>query len=136
MGDPAGPPRAAAPARAAFPATRSILGQIAAGATRRRVGLRPRGGRRCARATALFADEDGAAVGAITSGGFGPSLDAPVAMGYVPIALAAPGTRLFGRLRGKMLPVTVAKMPFITPGYKRAERRRDGCCDSPRSTSG
>jgi aminomethyltransferase len=41
-------------------------------------------------------------------------------MGYVPIALAAPGTRLFGQLRGKKLPVTVAKMPFITPGYKRA----------------
>ena len=61
----------------------------------------------------------GAAVGRITSGGFGPSLDAPVAMGYVPIALAAPGTRLHGRLRGKSLPATVAKMPFITPGYRR-----------------
>ena len=86
--------------------------------------------------TELFAEEDGEAVGAITSGGFGPSLDAPVAMGYVPIALAAPGTRLSGRLRGRMLPVTVAKMPFIDPGLQTAEGRRDGCCDSPRSTSG
>jgi aminomethyltransferase len=41
-------------------------------------------------------------------------------MGYVPTALAAPGTRLQGRLRGKMLPVTVAKLPLIKPGYKRA----------------
>ena len=59
-------------------------------------------------------------MGRVTSGGFGPSLDAPVAMGYVPIELAAPGTRLFGRLRGRMLPVTVAKLPLIEPGYKRA----------------
>ena len=102
-----------------FPGDAVILGQIAAGATRRRVGLRPEGRAPMREATALFAAEDGAAIGAITSGGFGPSLDAPVAMGYVPIELAAPGTPLFGRLRAKMLPATVTKMPFITPGYKR-----------------
>ena len=56
----------------------------------------------------------------MTSGGFGPSLDAPVAMGYVPAGSAAPGTRLFGRVRGKMLPVTVARMPLIEPGYRRS----------------
>ena len=55
----------------------------------------------------------------MTSGGFGPSLDAPVAMGYVAIGQAAPGTRLLGQLRGKMLPVTVAKLPLVAPGYKR-----------------
>jgi aminomethyltransferase len=55
----------------------------------------------------------------ITSGGFGPTVGAPVAMGYVPAAQAAPGTRLLASLRGKMLPVTVAKMPFVKPGYKR-----------------
>ena len=70
--------------------------------------------------TELFEGEAGAAVGAVTSGGFGPSLGAPVAMGYVPIASAAPGTPLQARLRGKMLPVTVARMPFVKPGYKRA----------------
>ena len=70
--------------------------------------------------TELFASEDGTPVGRITSGGFGPSLGAPVAMGYVPIDLAAPDTRLFGSVRGKMLPVTVARMPFIETGYKRA----------------
>ena len=69
--------------------------------------------------TELLALEDAEAIGSITSGGFGPSLDAPVAMGYVPIELAAPGTRLLGRLRGRLLAATVSKMPFITPGYKR-----------------
>ena len=102
-----------------FPGDTVILDQIARGATRRRVGLRPEGRAPMREGTALFADEAGGAVGSVTSGGFGPSLDAPVAMGYVPIASAAPDTRLLGRLRGKMLPVTVARMPFVEPGYKR-----------------
>jgi glycine cleavage system H protein len=104
-----------------FPGADAILGQIAAGARRRRVGLLPEGRAPMREGTELFAGEDDdAAIGSITSGGFGPSLNAPVAMGYVPIEHAAPGTRLFGRLRGKMLPVTVAKLPLIKPGYKRA----------------
>jgi aminomethyltransferase len=104
-----------------FPGADAILGQIAAGARRRRVGLLPEGRAPMREGTELFAGEDdGEAIGSITSGGFGPSLNAPVAMGYVPIEHAAPGTRLFGRLRGKMLPVTVAKLPLIKPGYKRA----------------
>jgi aminomethyltransferase len=102
-----------------FPGDEVILRQIASGATRRRVGLRPEGRAPMREGTGLFLDEHGAEAGTITSGGFGPSLDAPVAMGYVPIASAAPGTRLLGRLRGKMLPVTVTRMPFIEPGYKR-----------------
>jgi aminomethyltransferase len=97
-----------------------ILGQIATGAGRRRVGLLPEGKAPMREGTEIFADEAGPAVGAITSGGFGPSVNAPVAMGYVPIGQAAPGTQLQARLRGKMLPVTVAKLPFIRPGYKRA----------------
>ena len=100
-----------------FPGEAVILGQIAEGASRRRVGLRPEGRAPMREGTELVAD--GGTVGAVTSGGFGPSLDAPVAMGYVPIDLAAPGTRLLGRLRGRELPATVAKMPFIAPGYKR-----------------
>jgi aminomethyltransferase len=55
----------------------------------------------------------------VTSGGFGPSLDAPIAMGYLPSALAVPGTRVFAELRGKRLPVTVTTLPFIVPKYKR-----------------
>ena len=110
-----------------FPGAGAILGQIAAGAARRRVGLRPEGRAPMREGTELFADEAGEAVGAVTSGGFGPSLDAPVAMGYVPIALAAPGTRLFGRLRGRMLPVTVAKMPLISRATGGREGRRERC---------
>jgi aminomethyltransferase len=103
-----------------FPGAGTILGQIAAGAERRRVGLRPEGRAPMREGTELFVEATGKAVGRITSGGFGPSLEAPVAMGYVPIGQAAPGTRLLGRLRGNMLPVTVAKMPMIEPGYRRA----------------
>jgi aminomethyltransferase len=104
-----------------FPGDTVILDQIEAGASRRRVGLRPEGRAPMREGTELFADPASeTAAGRITSGGFGPSLDAPVAMGYVPIDLAAPGTRVSARLRGKMLPVTVARMPFITPGYRRA----------------
>jgi len=114
------PARRSGGARAGgFPGAEVILRQIAEGATRRRVGLLPEGRAPMREGTELFAAEDGPAIGAITSGGFGPTLGAPVAMGYVAIDHAAPGTRLFASLRGKMLPVTVAKMPFIRPGYKR-----------------
>ncbi len=115
------PARRAGGARAGgFPGAGAILGEIAAGAARRRVGLRPEGRAPMREGTELFADEAGEPVGRVTSGSFGPSLDAPVAMGYLPVALATPGTRLFGRLRGRMLPVTVAKLPLIEPGYRRA----------------
>jgi aminomethyltransferase len=103
-----------------FPGADTILGQIAAGASRRRVGFAPEGRAPMREGTEIFAAEDGTPVGRITSGGFGPSVDAPVAMGYVPAGHAAPGTTLSGLLRGKMLPVKVARLPFITPGYKRA----------------
>ena len=115
------PARRAGGARAGgFPGAETILGQIAAGAARRRVGLLPDGREPVREGTELFAEEGGEAVGRITSGGFGPSLDAPVAMGYVPIGLAMHGTRLLARSRGKMLPVTVAKLPFVKTGYTRA----------------
>ncbi len=103
-----------------FPGAAVILGQIASGATRRRVGLLPEGRAPMREGVELFADEAGPAVGRITSGGFGPSLGKPVAMGYVPIDLAAPGTRLWGELRGSRLPATVARLPLIRPGYRRA----------------
>ncbi|MBE0555344.1 MAG: glycine cleavage system aminomethyltransferase GcvT, partial [Rhodobacteraceae bacterium] len=66
---------------------------------------------------ALF--HDGAEVGRVTSGGFGPSVGAPIAMGYVPAALAAIGNALDGEVRGKRLPVSVAAMPFQPTTYKR-----------------
>ena len=103
-----------------FPGAAVILDQIAAGAGRRRVGLLPEGRAPMREGVELFAEEGASPVGAITSGGFGPSLGAPVAMGYVGTEFAAPGTRLLALLRGKPAPVTVARMPFVKPTYKRA----------------
>jgi aminomethyltransferase len=101
-----------------FPGAARVLAELETGAPRRRVGLRPEGRAPMREGTEIT--EAGAVVGAITSGGFGPSLGAPVAMGYVPTPRAAPGTELGATLRGKSLPVTVSSLPFITPGYKRA----------------
>ena len=103
-----------------FPGADIILKQLAEGATRRRVGLLPEGRAPVRGGTSLFAEaEGGAPVGTVTSGGFGPTLEAPVAMGYVPAEQAGSGTRLFAEVRGKRLAVTVTPLPFVTPGYKR-----------------
>jgi aminomethyltransferase len=115
------PARRAGGARASgFPGAARILDELAAGAPRRRVGLKPQG-RAPVRAHApLFRDGAGAAgIGMVTSGGFGPSLDAPIAMGYVSASCAQPGTTVFAEVRGKRLPVTVSELPFVTPHYKR-----------------
>ena len=102
-----------------FPGADVILPEFEAGAARRRVGIAPEG-RAPIRGGALFRDETSTdPVGHITSGGFGPTTEAPVAMGYVDTALSAAGTRLFADLRGKRVAVTVATLPFITPRYKR-----------------
>lgn len=103
-----------------FPGAGTILGQIEAGAARRRVMLLPAGRAPMREGVEIFATAEGPAIGRVTSGGFGPSLGAPVAMGYVPTALSAPGTGVLGRLRGIMQPVKVAATPLIHPGYKRA----------------
>jgi aminomethyltransferase len=69
--------------------------------------------------TAIFdAPEGGAPIGAVTSGGFGPSVEAPVAMAYLPAGLA-PGATVWGEVRGKRLPATVAALPFHPARYKR-----------------
>ncbi len=103
-----------------FPGAQKILHQMEHGTASRRVGLLPQGRAPMREGTQLFATEDALSpVGSVTSGGFGPSLNAPLAMGYVPGGLAEPGTLLFADVRGKRLPVKVAHMPFIKPGYKR-----------------
>jgi aminomethyltransferase len=103
-----------------FLGAKKILGQFASGAPRRRVGLRPEGRAPVREGAALFADGDSIApIGAVTSGGFGPTLNAPVAMGYVPTALAANGTRVFAEVRGQRLPLIVAPTPFVPNTYKR-----------------
>jgi aminomethyltransferase len=58
-------------------------------------------------------------VGRVTSGGFGPSLDAPVSMALLDTTHAAPGTRLFAEVRGRRLPVTVTPLPFRAATFKR-----------------
>jgi aminomethyltransferase len=103
-----------------YPGAAIIIGQLEGGAPRRRVGLRPEGRAPVRAGAPLYAEIDaGAAVGSVTSGGFGPSLDAPIAMGYLPAAHAVPGTRVFAEVRGKRLPAVVASLPFIVPKYKR-----------------
>ena len=103
-----------------FRGAETILGQLEHGAARHRVGLRPEGRAPVRAGAPLFAAEDASVqIGKVTSGGFGPSLNAPIAMGYLPTALAVPGTTVFAELRGKRLPVAVARLPFIEPKYKR-----------------
>jgi len=65
------------------------------------------------------AEAGGEAVGRVTSGGFGPSLGAPVAMGTLPSVLASPGTRVFAEVRGQRLPLVVSPLPFVPAGFKR-----------------
>ena len=100
-----------------YPGAGRVLHEMAAGPARLRVGLRPDGRAPMREGTRLFAGAE--PVGEITSGGYGPSVGAPVAMGYVSAAHAARGTVLMADLRGKMLPVNVAAMPFHPTTYKR-----------------
>ncbi len=103
-----------------FPGAERILAQFMTGAPRRRVGLKPEGRAPVREGAALFADEASTeSIGKVTSGGFGPSLNAPVAMGYLPTALAAIGTLVFAEVRGQRLPCRVAAMPFVPNTYKR-----------------
>jgi aminomethyltransferase len=100
-----------------FPGAARILRELAEGPARLRVGLRPEGRAPMREETALY--EGDTLLGAVTSGGFGPSVEAPIAMGYVPSKYAEIGTKLDGEVRGKRLPVTVAAMPFQPTTFKR-----------------
>jgi aminomethyltransferase len=103
-----------------FPGAEKILAHFDQGASRRRVGLRAEGRAPVREGALLFADANaGEPIGQVTSGGFGPSLNAPVAMGYVPTSLSALGTKLFAEVRGQRLPLAVAAMPFVKNTYKR-----------------
>jgi len=103
-----------------FPGAERILNQLQQGPKSRRVGLLPEGRAPMREGVPLFASADAdTAMGVITSGGFGPSLNRPVAMGYVPADMAAVDTQVFGEIRGKRLPLTVVKLPFIPANFKR-----------------
>jgi aminomethyltransferase len=103
-----------------FPGADRILREIAEGPARQRVGLRPEGRAPMREGTPLFATEDATdPIGTITSGGFGPTIGAPVAMGYLPAALTEPGTRVFAEVRGKRLPALVSPLPFRPSTYRK-----------------
>ncbi|MBN9071089.1 MAG: glycine cleavage system aminomethyltransferase GcvT, partial [Rhizobiales bacterium] len=103
-----------------FPGASRILGELDGGTTRRRVGLKPDGKAPVRGHAKLYADAEGKSeIGEVTSGGFGPSVESPVAMGYVPTDFTAPGITVYAEVRGKYLPVVVSALPFIKPTYKR-----------------
>ncbi|MGE4660692.1 MAG: glycine cleavage system aminomethyltransferase GcvT [Arenicellales bacterium] len=99
-----------------FPGEGRILEEIEHGPAQKRVGIRPQGKAPVRAHAPLFAP-DGAAAGDVTSGGFGPSVGAPIAMAYLPGSLATPGTQLKAQVRNKALPVTVCRLPFVPHRY-------------------
>ncbi|MBX5150389.1 glycine cleavage system aminomethyltransferase GcvT [Rhizobium lentis] len=103
-----------------FPGSGRILSELENGAARRRVGLKPEGKAPVRGHAKLYADAEGKTeIGEVTSGGFGPSVEGPVAMGYVPVSHSTVGTLVYAEVRGKFLPVTVSALPFVKPTYKR-----------------
>ena len=99
-----------------FPGDGVIRGQLANGAPRRRIGIRP-DQRAPARQGVEVRDRGGRRIGAITSGGYGPSAGGPVAMGYVETASAAASTALALMVRGKARPARVVGLPFVPHRY-------------------
>jgi aminomethyltransferase len=103
-----------------FPGADTILQQLEKGAPRRRVGLKAEGRAPVREGAPLFADAASSMqIGSITSGGFGPSVNGPVAMGYLPTSCATAGELVFAEVRGQRLPLRVAAMPFVPNTYKR-----------------
>jgi len=104
-----------------FPGAERILMEREQGAVAKRVGLLVEG-RQPVREGAAVLDADGSEVGKVTSGGFAPTLGAPIAMAYVPAAMAEVGTRLQLTQRGKVHEATVAAMPFVPHKYVRGAK--------------
>jgi glycine cleavage system T protein (aminomethyltransferase) len=99
-----------------FPGFERVRDELARTPTRKRVGIKPEG-RAPAREGTEILSMQGERIGIVTSGGFGPSVNAPVAMGYVQSAHAAPGTPVNLIVRGKALAASVAPMPFFPHRY-------------------
>ena len=105
-------------AEGGFPGARRVRDELSNGAKRRRVGIKPDGrapAREGTEITALLGER----LGRVTSGGFGPSLNAPVAMGYVPAGRATVGTPVSLMVRGKALGASIAALPFVPHRYAR-----------------
>ncbi len=101
-----------------FPGADIVLHELAQGAAEKRVGLSI-DGKAPVRDGAKLLDTHNTLVGRVTSGGFGPSLNAPIAMGYVQSAYAEPGVKIHAMVRGKPLPVSVATLPFVPARFVR-----------------
>ncbi|WP_442113722.1 glycine cleavage system aminomethyltransferase GcvT [Pseudomonas sp. NUPR-001] len=101
-----------------FPGAERILGQQRDGVASKRVGLLPKE-RIPVREGTVIVDAQGQEIGRVTSGGFGPSLGGPLAMGYVHNAFAALDTEVFALVRGKQVPMQVARTPFVAQRYYR-----------------
>jgi aminomethyltransferase len=105
-------------AEGGFPGAATVLRQLAEGAPRLRVGIRP-DGRAPAREDTPIVDTAGARIGRVTSGGFGPSVGGPIAMGYVERSHAAEGSALGLLVRGVARPAKVVHLPFVPTRYYR-----------------
>ena len=104
-----------------FPGAERIMAERAGGPATRRVGLLVEG-RQPVREGAAVMDADESEVGRVTSGGYAPSVGQPIAMAYVPLAMAAPGTTITLAQRGKVHRATVTTMPFVPHRYVRGAR--------------
>jgi aminomethyltransferase len=100
-----------------FAGAEKILKQLKEGTYITRVGIKPEGRAPVRENTELFVGDK--KVGVITSGGFGPTFDGPVAMGYVNAEYAKPGTKLNAMLRGTPRPCEVVTLPFVKHNYKK-----------------
>jgi aminomethyltransferase len=105
-------------AEGGFPGAAVVLRQLTEGTTRKRVGIRP-DGRAPAREDTEIVDEAGNRLGKVTSGGFGPSVGGPVAMGYVDSTHAGDGAALQLLVRGAARPARIARLPFVATRYYR-----------------
>lgn len=101
-----------------YPGAAVIMRQLAEGVARLRVGLRPEG-KAPVRDGAVLTNPDGLIVGKVTSGGFGPTVGWPVAIGYVAVDYAQTGTPLLAQARGKSFPLRIAPLPFAPHRYHR-----------------
>jgi aminomethyltransferase len=95
-----------------------VLKELAEGVTARRVGIKPEG-RAPAREGTVITDQSGREIGKVTSGGFGPTVGGPIAMGYVEAQSSVPGTPVNLIVRGTAMPAQIVKLPFIPNRFKR-----------------
>jgi aminomethyltransferase len=106
-------------AEGGFPGDARVKKELAEGAQRLRVGIAPEGRAPVREGAAINDIATGRRIGVVTSGSFGPTVNAPVAMGYVETAFSTPGTKVAVDVRGKALPATVADLPFVPHRYHR-----------------